>query len=61
MGALQKRRGIKLERCRQEWRSGLLGSCLALLNNDDNGSLWECIEVIYQCLLSALGSLNKVL
>lgn len=51
--------GIKVELCRQEWRSGLLGYCLALLNDDDNGSLWECIEVYLSMFAECFGILEQ--
>lgn len=51
--------GIKLELCRQEWRSGLLGSCLVLVNGDGNGSLWECIEVYLSMFAECFGILEQ--
>lgn len=51
--------GNKLELCRQDWRLGFLGSRPALLNDDDNGSLWECIEVYLSTFAERFGILEQ--
>lgn len=52
------RRENEVELCGQEWGLGLLGSCLALLNDDDNGSLWECIKVYLSMFAEHFGILE---
>lgn len=49
----------QMELCRQDWRSGFLGSRPAPLNDDDNGSLWECIEVYLSTFAERFGILEQ--